>query len=278
MATPAKSCRALRRTHAKQRRSIRCCGEAHCSLALLENAWEWNTEQCGVEFRRCLDLNPNYAMAVAKYATSYLQPVGRFEEGAEWLKRALVLDPLSPLVHTDFACNLAYRGLFDEFEHEADKVLADDPAIVRLYWYQTKSRAMRGDHAGSAQAAECALNYQPEDPATLGFCAAAYSICGNETRAAEVRGKLEFLSQIRYVPFSVRAIAYDTTGSDRTFFSLLDRAIAEHEPIVRAFRMLATLSCHASHPNFRILLDKTGTGEKDFAQTAAIDLSGQSLR
>ena len=50
-------------------------GEAYCSLAMIENAWEWNTRQCGVEFRRCLELNPNYAMAVAKYATSYLHPV-----------------------------------------------------------------------------------------------------------------------------------------------------------------------------------------------------------
>ena len=252
-------------------------GEAHCSLALLENAWEWNTGQCGVEFRRCLDLNPNYAMAVAKYATSYLQPVGRFEEGFEWLKRALVLDPLSPLVHADFACNLLYRGLVDQFELEAARVLADDPAIVRLHWFLSKSRAIRGDRSGAAQAAECALNYLPEDPATLGFCAGVHSLCGNESRAAELRGKLEFLAEIRYVPFTVRALAYDKIGSEETFFSLLDRAIAEREPILRSFRMLSSFTCLASHPNYRVALDKIGIGEKDFAQAAAIDLPGQPL-
>lgn len=85
-------------------------GEAYCSLAMLENAWEWNTRQCGVEMQRCLDLNPNYAMGVAKYATSYLQPVGRLEESVTWLKRALVLDPLSSVVRADYASNLLYRG------------------------------------------------------------------------------------------------------------------------------------------------------------------------
>ena len=84
-------------------------------------------------------MNPNYAMAVAKYATSYLHPVGRFEEGEKWLKRALVLDPLSPLVHADFACNLAYRGLFYQFEQEAARVLEDDPAVVKLYWFLSKT-------------------------------------------------------------------------------------------------------------------------------------------
>ena len=83
--------------------------EAYCSFAMIENAWEWDTQQCGVQFRRCLELNPNNAMAAAKYATSYLHPVCRFEEGEKWLRRALILDPLSPLVRADLACNLVHR-------------------------------------------------------------------------------------------------------------------------------------------------------------------------
>ena len=249
-------------------------GEAYCSLAMIENAWEWNTQQCGVEFRRCLDLNPNYAMAVAKYATSYLHPVGRFEEGEKWLKRALVLDPLSPLVHSDFACNLAYRGLFDQFEQEAARVLEDDPALVKLYWFLSKSRAVTGNKSGAAEAAERGLGYLPEDPMTLGMSAAVHAICGNESRAAELRGKLDFLAQIRYVPFGARAFAYDKPGGEEAFFSLLDRAIEEREPLLRALRMTACFTVHASHPNYGAVLDRIGIGEKDFAQASAIDLSG----
>ncbi|MDE3062527.1 MAG: hypothetical protein KGJ51_05660, partial [Acidobacteriota bacterium] len=167
---------------------------------------------------RCLDLNPNYAMAVAKYATSYLHPVGRFEEGEKWLKRALVLDPLSPLVHSDFACNLAYRGLFDQFEQEAARVLEDDPALVKLYWFLSKSRAVTGNKSGAAEAAERGLGYLPEDPMTLGMSASVHAICGNESRAAELRGKLDFLAQIRYVPFGARAFAYDKPGGEEAFF------------------------------------------------------------
>ncbi len=249
-------------------------GEAYCSLAMLENAWEWNTQQCGLQFRRCLDLNPNYAMAVAKYATSYLQPVGRFEDGVKWLKRALVLDPLSPHLNADFACNLVYRGLFDQFEQEAARVLEDDPGFVRLYWFLSKSRAVRGNKAGAVEAAERGLSYLPEDAMTLGMSAAVHAICGNESRAAELRGKLEFLAQIRYVPFGARAFAYDIPGGEESFFCLLDRAIEEREPILRALRMTASFTLHASHPNFRIVLDKVGIGEKDFAQAAPIDLPG----
>ena len=249
-------------------------GEAHCSLGLLENAWEWDTEQCGVEFRRCLELNPNYAMAVAKYATSFLQPVGRFEEGVTWLKRALVLDPLSPHVNADFVCNLGYRGLFDQFEQEAARVLNDDPAFVRLYWFLGKSRAARGDFSGATEAVERALNYQPEDPATLGFCTAVHATCGNESRAAELRGKLNFLAQLRYVPFYCRGFAYDSPGCADAFFDWLSRAIEEHEPLLRSMRMLRSLTIHGSDPRFDLALDKIGIGEKDFAKAASIDLPG----
>jgi TolB-like protein/Tfp pilus assembly protein PilF len=247
-------------------------GEAYCSLAMLENAWEWNTKQCGIEFARCLELNPNYAMAVAKYATSYLQPVGRLEEGVKWLQRAMTLDPLSPLVRADFACNLVYRGLFDEFEREAARVLEDEPALARLYWFLSKSRVTRGDKSGAVEAAERGLSYLPEDPMTLGLSASVHSLCGNEARAAELRGKLDFLAQIRYVPFCTRAFAYDHPGRADMFRTFIDRAIEDREPLLRAMRVTMSFTYISSHPYYLAALDKVGVGEKDFAKATPIDL------
>lgn len=112
---------------------------------------------------------------------------------------------------------------------------------------------------------------------TLGLFAGVHAICGNESRAAELRGKLEFLAQIRYAPCGARAFAYDKPGGEETFFSFLDRAIEDREPILRTLRVVACFTYHASHPNYRLALDKIGLGEKDFAQTAAVDLPGQTL-
>jgi serine/threonine-protein kinase len=249
-------------------------GEAYCSLGMLENAWEWNTDQCGIEIGRCLDRNPNYAMALAKYATSYLQPVGRFEEGATWLKRALVLDPLSPHVNADFACNLVYRGLFDQFEQEAARVLADDPAFLRIYWFLGKSRAFRGNKEGAAEAAEHSLTYAPEDPTTLSFAAATHATCGNESRAAELRGKLEFLAQIRYIPFSCRAFSYDSPGCGDQLFNWLALGIEERDPVLRALTMVRCFSAHQSDPRYDLALEKIGIGKQHVAQSAPVDLAG----
>lgn len=100
--------------------------EAYCSLAMPENGWEWNSRECGRLLRRCLELNPNYATAIAKYATSYLTNLDRCEEAGDWLSRALILDPLSPSVHADLAINSALRGFGELFEQElAAKLLAN---------------------------------------------------------------------------------------------------------------------------------------------------------
>jgi serine/threonine-protein kinase len=249
-------------------------GEPYCSLGMLENAWGWNSEQCGIEICRCLERNPNYAMAVAKYATSYLQPTGRFEEGATWLKRALVLDPLSPHVNADFACNLVYRGLFDQFEREATRVLADDPAFLRLYWFLGKSRAFRGNKEGAAEAAERSLGFAPEDPATLSFAAATHATCGNESRAAELRGKLGFLAQIRYMPSAFRAFSYDSPGFEDEYFRWLALGIEERDPVLRALGMVRCFSSHQSDPRYDLAVEKLGIGKQHVAQSAPVDLAG----
>jgi hypothetical protein len=68
-----------------------------------------------------------------------------------------------------------------------------DPAMVKVYWFQMKTRGARGNWLGAVEAAEHALRHMPEDPVTLSFASVAYAGSGNAGRAAELRGKLESL-------------------------------------------------------------------------------------
>jgi hypothetical protein len=89
-------------------------------------------------------------MAIAKYATSYLSPLGRFDEAAEGAE--LALDPLSPYIRTGFAINFGFRRLYDRLEQEPDRVLEKDPATVRLHWFLGRSRSVRGNWSGALDA------------------------------------------------------------------------------------------------------------------------------
>jgi len=248
--------------------------EAHCSLALLESAWEWNIRECGRLLRRCLELNPSYATALAKYATTYLNYLDRYEEAAHWLSRALVLDPLSPLIHADLAISFALRGLDELFEREAARVLEMDPAMVKLYWLQMKARGTSGNWLGAVEAAECALRHMPEDLLTLAHAAAAYAGFGNAGRAAELRGKLEALSQVRYVPCAILAYAHDEPGGEEAFFRLMKQAIEERSAGARTLRIMRPFNRFASDPRYNALLEDIGLSDQHVAQASALDLAG----
>jgi len=248
--------------------------EAHCSLAMLENAWEWNSRECGRLLRRCLELNPNYATAIAKYATSYLSFLDRYEEASDWLRRALILDPLSPSVHADLAINSALRGFDELFEQEAARVLEMDPAMVKLYWFQMKTRGARENWPGAVEAAERALRHMPEDPVTLSFAAAAYAGFGNADRATKLRGKLESLSQVRYVRYAPLAYAHDEPGGEEAFFRLMEKAIEERDAGARTLRLMRRFIQFASDPRYDALLEKVRLSDQDVAQAATVDLAG----
>jgi tetratricopeptide (TPR) repeat protein len=236
--------------------------EAYCSLAMVENAWNWNTATCEAAFRRCMELNPGYALAQAKYATSYLSPLGRFEEAHGWLLRALELDPLSPNMHSDLALNFAHRGLHGEFEAEAAKVIEMNPDVpLKVRWYQMMSRGTHGDLAGAADAAEQAIHAAPEDPPTLGFAAWGFAVAGQIERAEMLRKRIEHLAQIRYVPTLAIAVAHLHCSSTDGIFGLLDRALEERDPWLRYLRVATPMHRFRSDARYGKLLEKLGLGE-----------------
>ena len=68
--------------------------EAHTSLAYLTHRFDWDWVTAEKEYKRALELNPNYATAHHWYA-EYLMVRGRFPEAQEQLQKAKELDPLS---------------------------------------------------------------------------------------------------------------------------------------------------------------------------------------
>ena len=72
--------------------------EAHASLASVKHLYDWDRAATEREYKRAIELNPNYALARGLYGI-YLMCMGRFEEATVEARRAQELDPVSPTVH-----------------------------------------------------------------------------------------------------------------------------------------------------------------------------------
>ena len=82
--------------------------EGHAELGLVEFYYDWDWTRSEQEFRRAIELNPNYATAHQWYGY-YLAAMGRFPEALEEAGKAQQIDPLSLSINTTLAGR--YRDL-----------------------------------------------------------------------------------------------------------------------------------------------------------------------
>ena len=85
------------------------------------------------EQKLAIELNPNFADAYRRFGLSVDQ-LGRSEEGATALKRALEIDPLSPAANFNYAQSLFFARKYEESENLAKKNIDLDPNFWYSHW------------------------------------------------------------------------------------------------------------------------------------------------
>ena len=103
--------------------------EAHTSLGTIKTFYDWDWQGSEREFRRALDLNPNYATAHHWYS-HYLAAVGRLDEAVSEIKRARELDPFGVTVNVWLAETLYYSHQYDQAIEQYGKTLELYPELA----------------------------------------------------------------------------------------------------------------------------------------------------
>ncbi len=103
--------------------------EAHISLGLVRESYDWDWSGAESEFKRAIQLNPNYASGHQWYG-DFLARMGRFDEARIELKKAQELDPLSLLTNTSLGRLLYFTRQYDEAALQLTKTLDMDPKFV----------------------------------------------------------------------------------------------------------------------------------------------------
>lgn len=173
--------------------------EAHASLAYPTMLYNWDWETAEREFRRAIELKPEYATARQLYA-EYLTAMGRMREGIVEVRRAQELDPLSLIVNT-VAGWVYYRARrFGQAIDQCQRTLELDPDFALAHhllgWiYLQESRF---DDA----VAEASKSVDLSSRGTLMTAALgnALAISGCALKAREILEELETRSMNNYVP------------------------------------------------------------------------------
>ena len=108
--------------------------EAHTSLAYAIHTYERDWPAAEREYKRAIELNPNYATARQWYA-EMLTAMGRFDEAEQQGQKALDLDPMSPIINAVVAWNYTMARRYDAAIEQGTRTTQLFPDFMPGYAY-----------------------------------------------------------------------------------------------------------------------------------------------
>src|SRR5262249_4424251 len=206
------------------------------------------------EFQRAIALNPNYATAHHWYGNGPLLYLGRFDQAIAEGKRAIELDPLSPIINADMGHNLYIARRYDEAIAQLRKTLEIDPTFYYAHYNLGIALERKGDI--SAAIAEYTQAQQLSDDQFIPvLLAAAKAQSGDKDAALQMLADLEELSLHRYVNAYWRTLLYLSLGNRDEAVRWLEKAFADHEgPSMAMIRVDPLVDPLRGDPRFEALV------------------------
>ncbi len=196
--------------------------EAHTSLAYAIHTYERDWPAAEREYKRAIELNPNYATAHQWYA-EMLTAMGRFDEGEQQGQKALDLDPMSPIINAVVAWNYTMARRYDKAIEQGTRTTQLFPDFMPGYAYLGLAQLESGRAAEALASFETARK-NLDIVVVRTWLARAHLATGHREEALKILRGLE--SSREYLPPYYMAALYADLG---------DRAKAQRE-LARARR------------------------------------------
>jgi tetratricopeptide (TPR) repeat protein len=191
--------------------------EAHTSLGMVAFYYEWNWPSAEDEFRRALELNPNYPLAHSWYALQ-LAAMGRLDESLTHMQRAADLDDLSPSTNTELGRIYYWRRQYDHAIAAYQRAIDLDPQFARAHARLGIVYAAQGHFSSAIREFKLARSLSGPDPYLDGLIGFAQASSGNKIGAKMILDDLIQRSKHEYVPaFSMAIICIGLRNRDEAF-------------------------------------------------------------
>jgi TolB-like protein/DNA-binding winged helix-turn-helix (wHTH) protein/Tfp pilus assembly protein PilF len=202
--------------------------EGHAALALVEFYYDWNWKQSEEEFRRAIELNPNYATAHQWYSY-YLTAMARFSEAVDQAKEAQQIDPLSLSINTTLASKYRDAREYDKCIELDRKILEMDADFIPAHNSLAGVYEKQGSWQQAIEEYQKAAELSHDSPRALISLVYAYGHTGQTEEARKTLEELTQLSRQEYVSSFEMAGAYMGVGDTSNALTLLEKAYQKRE-------------------------------------------------
>jgi len=233
--------------------------EAHSALGWYLCQYEFDWIGGEKEFRRAIELNPNYATAHQWLASVYAQ-TKRFDDAQAEIKRAADLDPLSPIIAVNVAFDLWESRRYDEALKEFERTLLLHPdftvAQQGLCW--TYSAMGKSELAITACRKSLDLTKGAWDKGRLSM---VLGTAGHTDEAKKLLEELQAESRQRYIPKMAMALAHLGLKQKEEALAMIEQDVNEHGYWVGAMGVEPEFDELHSDPRFKALLKRANLPE-----------------
>jgi TolB-like protein/lipoprotein NlpI len=202
--------------------------EAHVALGKVE-FFQLDLAGSLREYQKAIELKPNYATAHQWYGNDALVSYGRFEEAIAEGKRAVELDPLSPVINADLGVTLCLARRYDAAIEQLRKALTIDPTFFYTHYNLGIALQFKGDLPGAIAEYEKAKQLSLSndyDSFTIALLGAAKGLAGDKLAAEQTLKELDHIAQNQEVDDYSRALVYLGLNNKEEALRLLDRTFS----------------------------------------------------
>lgn len=204
--------------------------EPHASLATVMYEYDENFAESEREFRKAIELNPNYATAHQWYAELLLR-LGRNEEAINEIKLAQELDPLSLIINSIAGVAYMENRQYDQAIEQLQKTIEMDANFSRAHMFlaQAFERKEMFEEAISEHEKRFVLD-KKSPPEAAQQAAALREASRKSGREGYYRKQIEMYEKGEITWSLTRAASfYVQIGDNSKAFALLEKASSEKQ-------------------------------------------------
>jgi TolB-like protein/DNA-binding winged helix-turn-helix (wHTH) protein len=232
--------------------------EAHATLGLVAEVYDYDWRTAENEFRRAIELDPGYATAHQWYG-EYLSWQGRFDEALAESERARQLDPLSMIIAIDHGSILHRARQYDRAIAQYRAVLEMDPANAHTCGLLAEEYvAARHFSEATDLITNCIFPRSKEH--AWGLQSIVYAGSGRTEMARQTFAKFETYERKLDPTSPVLVVGYIASKQNDQAIALLQKAFAEHSGVITNLKVEPFYDPLRSDPRFQELLERAGFG------------------
>jgi len=234
--------------------------EGHASLGQIAAYYDYDFETAEREYRRAIELNPNYAPA-HQWLAEHLAAMRRFDDALSEIRRALELDPMSVIMNRIYADILVDARRYDEAIEQYKKAIELDPNFSTSHYFLGRAYEAKGmyDQAVAEYTRSQGLAMVPPD--VLARTNEVYKKSGWK---AYVQTNVDQLAtrpdRNRFPPFVI-ATFYARTGQKDEAFAWLEKGYEERDFRMTLLSVAFEFDSFRSDPRYTELVRRMGLPE-----------------